>query len=779
MEKYDVVIIGGGLGSLTTATYLSKRLRNVAVFEEGKRKKIQKYTNRLKDDKNQKYEFKFYNYDLGGVHQGDLFYEYIKKCGLENNFEYFDNPYTMIVDKDKKIIRRPNDFDNFLIYLVRYYPKQRDKIHMLFDDLKTFYKDYKAQKLARLNNLEHTLPSILIEFGDLSLYSILIKYFDNEDLINEFSLVYDSVGIPLNEINAYNYFVKWFDTFIEGSHFIKTSFDNLVKTFSSEISKTREKIFTNRKIAEFIIEDNVIKKIIDSDGVEIQAKHYVINMRIDDFADKYLPEDSEVGEKFLEMYCTIEKKRMINTVYIGLGKDAKELGIKEKHYLFSDIPGDDIRLLSLVNYREIDKTSCKKGLGAILVEFIDDDDTPRKQKLNQVIDQVAKYFPNIIDNITVSKIGQKREYFGGTASKEYWRNKTINDLFDIDDYSATNPFTNSYFIGAWVKPEAGISGIVQTGVEYGDIIDDLIYHGDEEDYFITHDELITIIGHQFIPNSLGKQEKNIQFFVGKDSYYIRTKAKHHRVFKGVTDISDIIIIATNECLYDLSVGNTTLEKVLDKGILEYVGDREFLEEVIEAFDMGIEIESLPRYKFVQGKHGLKFMLAIIMTLVLSNLLANYHEYLIVAPATIVVLSGIIYWKYRMYKVITLFEYLIVGLYLVIFGLSIFIPEVNNYKDSTYTLLFFTVYWLSTWLMSKPVAFSYMRHDYRADYTRTKLFISMCGGLTFIWGMIFFIIAILSISLIRSYSSLSYYLAILGLYLTYYYPNSYIKGSIDK
>jgi len=27
MEKYDVVIIGGGLGSLTTAAYLSKRLR--------------------------------------------------------------------------------------------------------------------------------------------------------------------------------------------------------------------------------------------------------------------------------------------------------------------------------------------------------------------------------------------------------------------------------------------------------------------------------------------------------------------------------------------------------------------------------------------------------------------------------------------------------------------------------------------------------------------------------------------------------------------------------
>ncbi len=778
MEKYDVVIIGGGLGSLTTATYLSKRLRNVAVFEEGKRKKIQKYTNRLKDKNNNKFEFKFYNYDLGGIHKGDLFYEYMKRCGLEDNFEYFDNPFVMVVDKNKRIIKRPNDFKNFLIYLVRYYPKQRDQIHLLFDDILRYHKDYKEQKLARLNNLEYTIPSALIELGDLSLQSVLSKYFDNSDLINEFSLVYDSVGIPLEEINAYNYFIKWFDTFIDGSYFIKTSFDNIVKTFSSEISKTREKIFTNRKIEKFIINDNVIEKIVDSEGIEIYAKHYVINMRIDDFVNQYMPDNESIKEDFLNMYFGVQSKRVINQVYIGLSKDAKTLGIKEKHYLFSEIPDDEIRLLSLVNYKEIDKTSCAKGLGAILVEFIDDD-LPRKKKLNQVIDQVAKYFPKIIDNIAVSKIGQKREYFGGVSSKEFWKNKTINDLFNIDDYSSTNPFTNSYFIGAWVKPEAGISGIVQTGVEYGDIIDDLIYHGDDEEYFITHDELMAIIAHQYIPNALGKQEKNIQFFIGKDSYYIRTKAKHHRVFKGVSDISDIIIIATNQCLYDLSVGNTTLEKSLDNGVLEYVGDREFLEEVIEGFDMGIEIESAQRYQYVQGKHGLKFMLAILMVLILSNLLANYHNYLIVAPLTLAAIGGIVYWKYRFYKLITVFEYVILGAYFVIFVLSIFIPEFNAFKDSRYTLSFFSVFWLVTWLINKPIAFGFMRHDYRTDYTRTKLFKSMCGGLTFIWGMIFFVVAILSFTLIRSYSSLSYYLAVLGLYLSYYYPNSYIKGTIDK
>ncbi len=778
MEKYDVVIIGGGLGSLTTATYLSKRLRNVAVFEEGKRKKIQKYTTRLKDKKNNKYEFKFYNYDLGGVHQGDLFYEYIKKCGLENNFEYFDNPYAMIVDKNKRIVKRPNDIDNFLVYLVRYYPKQRDQIHLLFEDILRYHADYKEQKLARLNNLEYTLPSILIELGDLSLLEVLTKYFDNEDLINEFSLVYDSIGIPLQEVNAYNYFIKWFDTFIDGSHFIKTPFDKVVKTFSSEISKTREKIFTNRKIEKFIINNGIIEMVIDTEGVEIQAKHYVINMRIDDFIEQYFPDNEEIKEDFANKYSSIHKKTVVNKVFLGLSKDAKTLGIKEKHYLFSEIPKDEVRILSLVNYKAIDKTSCGSGLGAILVEFIDDD-LPRKHKLNQVIDQLTKYFPKLIDNIAVSKIGQKREYFGGVSSKEYWKNKTINDLFDLDDYSSINPFSNSYFIGAWVKPEAGISGIIQTGVEYGDTIDDLIYHGEDEEYFITHDELMAIIAHQYIPNALGKSEKNIQFFIGKESYYIRTKAKHHRVYKGVTDISDIIIIATNECLYDLSVGNTTLEKALANGTLEYVGDREFLEEVIEGFDMGIEIEGTERYLHVQGKHGLEFMLGILMVLILSNLLANYHNYLVVAPITFLSLSGLVYWKYRIYRLVTVFEIAIIVLYFTLFILSLFIPELNVFKDSKYTLLFLSLVWLTTWLISKPIAFDYIRHDYRADYTRTKLFKSMCGGLTFIWGMIFLIIAVLSFTIIRSYSSLSYYLAILGLYLTYFYPNSYIKGTIDK
>ncbi|QMS84910.1 NAD(P)-binding protein [Candidatus Xianfuyuplasma coldseepsis] len=777
MEKYDVVIIGGGLGSLTTATYLSKRLRNVAVFEQQKDRKLESYSKRFRDSENSNFKYTFHHHDMGGVHRGDLFYEYLKQCGIANKFEFYDNFHTMIVTRDRQLVRRPNNMKDFKTYLVRRYPKQRDEIHRLFTDIMAHYKDFRVQKQARLINAEFTLSSVLIEWGDLSLRDVLEKYISDERVIDEFTLTYNSVGLQPEDINAYHYFIKWFDTFIDGNHFITTSYDQIVQTLTTEISKTREKIFMNRSIKDVIIKNDKIVKVIDDDDNVIEARHFIINMRTDEFVDRYAPKRLDIKEKFLSMYPKIEVELFVNQAYIGLNCAPEEIDMFDSQYIFSEVEDDAVRILSIINYKAYDDKACPDGKTALLVEFVDDN-TPRKTKLEEVVSQLLAYFPKAKDHITLQRIGAKIPYMSSLASPEYWEGKTINDLFEIDDYSDINPFPNAYFIGSWMKPEAGITGIIQTGVEYGDIIDDLIYHGEDDDYFINHDELMNIINHQFIPNSLGKVEKNIQFFIGKDSYYIRTKGAHQRLYKGVSDISDIIIIATNETLYDLSVGNTTLDKAISNGTLEYVGSEEFLNEVMEAFDMGIEITKPITYQYVQGKWGNIIFLVQMALLLISNLLANYHYNVIIGPVTLALFGGTVYFKYRMVHKISVFEYFVLGLYFILSVLSIFIPYINEMKDAKYTLGIFSIYLLGTWLINRPLAYSYIRHDYRTDYTRTKLFVKMSGGLTFIWGMTFFVILIMDITLIRSYASLAYYMIPLSFYLSIFYPSSYITGYID-
>jgi prolycopene isomerase len=777
LEKYDVVIIGGGIGSITTATYLTKRLRNVAVFEEDSSHKISNYTKRFRDKERHQFEFKYFHQDLGGVHPGDLFYEYLKRCGIENAFNYIDNEQTTIVTPDRRIIKRPNNIDGFKVYLVRHYPKQRDAIYRLFDDIMRHYKDFKQQKVARLKNKEFTVSSLLIEWGDLNLYTLLQRYFTSANIMNEFLLMHNSAGLELEEVNAYYYFIKWFDVFIDGAHFILNSYDDIISELSKEISKSRQKIFTDRKIEKVLVKDNKILKVFDTNGKEIRAKHYVINMRIDDFAERYLSNSEQVRNDFLELYPSIEKRRYINRVYLGFSKPTSYFGMNRKQYIFSHIEEDEMRFISMTNYKQIDPKCCTGDRSAVLIEYIDNGEGKQKQ-LDKVVKQFFKYYPMAKEFLVLKRIDDKIPYFGGVAKKSFWYGKSLNDLFLIDDYSTLNPFENSYFVGYWSKPESGITGIIQTGVEYGDLIDEDIYHGDGEDYFITHSELMNLLSNQFIPGSLGKTEKNIQFFIGKDTFFIRTKGKHQRLYKGTSDIFDISIVATNECLYNLSVGNTTLEEAIKNGTLEFVGDKEFLEEVFEAFDMGIASNKPERYKYIPGKWGIKIMLAQFSVILLSNLLSNYHLYIYLAPLTLLAFGGLVYYKYRTTKHISVFEYVVMSLYFILSILSIFITSINEHKDSTYTLIFFTVYFLFTWLINIPLAFEYVRHDYRTDFTRTKLFLKMTGGLTFIWGTTFFAILIAELLILQSYAALFYYLVPLALYLSFYYPSKYIQGYYD-
>jgi len=776
MEQYDVVIVGHSLSGLITAAYLSKRLRNVAVFSSGHEENVNRMEKRFRDSERSLFRFSFYPHEIARDNKGTLFWRYLNQCGLSQKLQFLEHYQSMIQFKGKWI-RRPNDFHNFRNYLIRHYPKQKDGIVRLFNDLEEHYQDYLTQKTARLKNQDYTLTSSMIEYIDLSLEQVLLKYVKDRELMHEFTYFHDAVSLELSEINAYYFFIKWFDQFMNGSYIIKTPYDEIKQLLVAEVSKNREKVMSDRVITDIRLENDMISCVVDQEGNEIQAKHYIFNMSPIAFLQSFAKDKEDLWQLFHMLYPQAQNPLYRNVVYLGLNISPLEAGITEKEYLFPKNDADSVRLLSLVNYKLYDQKSCLDGKTAILIEFLDDD-LPRTKKIEEVVMQFLAYFPNAKGHITLKRIGEKELFYGGLASDEYWKGKELDDLFTYDDYSFNKPFSNAYLISELLKPEAGLIGTFQIGVELGDVIDEKIYHGDEEDYFITHDELMNIISHQYIPNSLGKEEKNIQFFIGKDSYYIRIKGSMHRVYKGVSDMADLIIIATNEALYDLSVGNTSLQKVIDDGSLEYVGDRSFLNEVIEAFDMGIEITKPETYQFVHGKWGFKVFLYHMSVILLANLLSNYHLNIYLAPLTALAFGVGSYWKFRLTKRMTIFEYVVIALYLSLGILSIFIPEINEMKDAKYSLIFFTSYLFITWLINRPIAIYYIRHDYRIDYTRTKLFLKMSGGLTFIWAVTFLTILALDYTLIQSYASLGYYLVPLSIYLSIYYPSSYISGYID-
>ena len=81
-EKYDVVIVGSGLGGLVSAIILAKEGRSVCVLE-----KNQQYGGNLQTFVRHKTIFDTGVHYIGGLSEGQNLYQYFKYLGIIDDIE--------------------------------------------------------------------------------------------------------------------------------------------------------------------------------------------------------------------------------------------------------------------------------------------------------------------------------------------------------------------------------------------------------------------------------------------------------------------------------------------------------------------------------------------------------------------------------------------------------------------------------------------------------------------------------------------------------------------
>ena len=85
------------------------------------------------DAENNKYHFEYNPKGIvTGVNNKGLMYEYLNDLGLIDELKATNIPSDIIINKDNTFRKRILNFEQFRVYLVRYYPKNRDQIHKFF-----------------------------------------------------------------------------------------------------------------------------------------------------------------------------------------------------------------------------------------------------------------------------------------------------------------------------------------------------------------------------------------------------------------------------------------------------------------------------------------------------------------------------------------------------------------------------------------------------------------------------------------------------------------------
>lgn len=780
MEQYDVLIAGSDIPSLVSALFLARKMRNISIILDDKTDEKKQNAVEITDPENNKFRF-VYDPDafLCGLDNNGLIHKYLKSVGIDQNLTGSKSEYDMVFAGTDEPRRRDNDFDRFRVYLVRYYPKQRDQIHRFFKDLERHYQNYVVQQENMLQNNNYTLTSLMIEWGDYSLEDLLMKYFNDPEIIKEFLLNHKLAGLDPKTINSYHFFSDYFLGLKEGFYYLGLTVDEIRKLLLDKLRIINPKITQKRRIKEYVYDEaGKITHIVDSANKKIYAKHFIVSANPDHFYRKFFPTYAEEIELVDKFYPTLDSTKRINTFYLALNQKPALAGITDLNYYFAADPAKP-GIVRLFNYSLFNRDACADKFGAICVDFVYDETAPVRE--DEILQELYQHFPKLKKSVVGVREGTPKEHLALISLDEVRKGLSINEQIEIEATEHLMFFDNLHLTGNWVRPEAGLFGSFHTGIVLGDKVEESLYYGEDDDtfYYLTNDEIMMMMRHNYGRKTLGKIEQYINLHVGKSNYFVRTKDKNITIHHGEYPHPDLAIYTTNDKLSNLLLKKTSLDEVLKSNGLKYTGSTELLYQVVSAFELDDYKEQETRFqpKLAIRNLGIKFLFAYLVVFSVVAFLNNYFNLIWLVPFAFGISILLSVFKIRIFRKLSWFEYAWNGIYFVLLMMTIFWPQFNTWKDDDLLLGLMGGMFFITWLINRPIVYDFHKYDYRLDYANSALFKVMNNGITFVWALVF--LGILAGTYItgNQYVSSWYNLVFLGIFMTYYYPILYVRANI--
>ncbi len=782
MNKYDCVIIGNDIYSLTVALFLARKMRKVLIVQDPQNKNSLDEKITITDPENRKFNFSHHRQDIiTGLDESGLLREYFDDLGILNSIKATKIDYDIVVNDDNSLRRRFVSFEQLRVYLIRYYPRSRNQIYRFFNDLNSHYENYIQQFYNMLKNKEYTLSSLMIQWGDYSLKELLNKYFANQKLIDEFHLCSEINGLDFENINAYNFFSNYFIGLKEGFYYLRNSQSEIYDILLAKLEIIYPNVVLKTKIKEFLIEDKKITSIIDSSGNIIEAKYFFVSDNPLNFYSKNFKDIEEDLQIIKGYYPNTDTDYMYNTLYLATNQKLKSLGIKDSIYYFKNNDEEGTKIIKMIDYGYLHQYDQRKNIGSICVDYAFDN--KKGGSRNDILKRLYELFPKLKNNVVGVKEGTPKKYMSMLADHDMRKNLDINEQIDVESIEHIQVFKNLFVGGEFMRPEAGLFGMFNQAFMFGDKIEDRLHYGEDEDnfYYLSNDELIMMVRHNYDHKYLGNNEIHINFHIGKEEYFVRTKGKNIEMHHGRYAHADLSIYTTNDTLANLLLKKVTFEEVLSNDSLKFRGDKDLLFNAVKAFNLDDYRQYNPE-DYIKSKYknlGLKFFFGYMLIYGTACFLSNFIYNTYIFLGAFLLTLGLTILRRRAYDENNWFEYLLNFIMLGTFVTSIFWSTLNNLRSDNWFLGAIILVMMISVFANKPIIYMFHKYDYNFDYRNSSLFKTINNGLTFFWGFIF--LTILGGAFISGerYVSAWYFVIFLGFILTYYYPIIYVRTNIKK
>lgn len=332
-DHYDAIVIGSGIGGLTTAACLSKAGKKVLVLE-------QHYT---AGGFTHSYARNGYEWDVGVHYIGDMgsphtlgrkLFDYItdgelKWAPMDSNYDRF---YL-----GSQVVSLRSGKSGFRESLLEAFPSENkaiDKYLKLLDKVATGMQWYTLSKLTP--KLASPLVGRALRLGlprcfNQTTYEVLSGITDNEALIGALTGQWGDCGVPPKQ-SSFMIHALIAKHYIHGGYYPVGGASEMAKTIIPVIQRGGGDVMTYADVKEILIDNNKACGVRMADDHVVRAPQIISNAGVINTFENLLPTDVVKHTGYQRQRRHIEPSMPHVGLYIGLKGTAEDLGLPRTNF---------------------------------------------------------------------------------------------------------------------------------------------------------------------------------------------------------------------------------------------------------------------------------------------------------------------------------------------------------------------------------------------------------------------------------------------------------------
>lgn len=499
MEKFDIIVIGAGLGGLSAATYLAKARKKVLVLEH--HAVPGGYAHEFRRGK---YRFEVALHALDGAAPGGWAYPVLKDLGVldQVHFHRMDPFYTARFPKHE--VTAHADVVKYEAELVKHFPHERKGIHAIIADMiETFWQvrrfgaEGEAGIRPPMEQMPIEYPKMLAAMS-MSWDEYMSQFIQDAELKTVISTLWGYYGLPPETLNAAVYIFPWVSYHLMGAYYPEGGSMAMSRAIEATLKKHGGEIRYRQTVNRIEVKDGRAVAVETEKGLRVEADVIISNANAPDTLLKFIGRDHLPAE-YVQKIEAGKPSASNLVVYLGLDCDLSaegwthhEMFLPASYNIGKDyaaaMKGDFANTGMGLTYYNVADPDCAPAGGSVLGLFALADwnsdnqwgtggnlenysNNPQYNEIkfdaaNVLIDRAEKLIPNLRTHIQYMEVGTPLtnwKYSRNTNGAIYGTEQSVDNVY-MNRLPAKTPIPNLFLTGAWAFA-GGMSAAMMSGQE--------------------------------------------------------------------------------------------------------------------------------------------------------------------------------------------------------------------------------------------------------------------------------------------------------------------------